>query len=209
MGHKPTGGRVEIFLLKQLDDAGAEWECLVRGRNLNVGAEVTLDPQQTGEPHAITATILAVEPSGARRCNFPRRLHDCLDDVGEIPLPPYITDYQGDRERYQTVYNRTDGSVAAPTAGLHFTPELLMQLRRQGVEFDTVTLHVGLDTFQPVTVEEVEDAPDPHRMGRARARCRQTHQRPTLQGGRVVAVGTTSVRTLEWAATGAQGHRSL
>lgn len=202
-GHKPTGGLVEIFLLKQLDPQGAQWECLVRGRNLNVGVEITLDPQQpVATP--ITATVLAIEASGARTINFSEPLLDILDQLGEIPLPPYITDYQGDRTRYQTVYNRAEGSTAAPTAGLHFTPELLMQLRGQGVQFDAVTLQVGLDTFQPVTVDEVEDHPIHTEWAELKRDVAKRINDRTLQSGRVVAVGTTSVRTLEWAATGAQ-----
>ena len=202
-GHKPTGGRVEIFLLKQLDSQGAQWECLVRGRNLNVGVEITVDPQQpVATP--ITATILAIEASGARKINFSQPLLEILDQLGEIPLPPYITDYQGDRARYQTVYNRAEGSTAAPTAGLHFTPELLIQLRGQGVQFDAVTLHVGLDTFQPVIVEEVEDHPIHTEWAELKRDVAKRINDRTLQSGRVVAVGTTAVRTLEWAATGAQ-----
>ena len=203
-GHKPTGGRVEIFLLKQLDQQGTQWECLVRGRNLNPGVEVNLEPQQPLET-PITATILAVEKSGSRRINFSQPLLNILDQLGEIPLPPYITDYQGDRTRYQTVYNRAEGSTAAPTAGLHFTPDLLMQLRGQGVQFDAVTLHVGLDTFQPVSVDEVEDHPIHTEWAELKRDVAKRINDLTLQSRRVVAVGTTSVRTLEWAATGAQG----
>jgi S-adenosylmethionine:tRNA ribosyltransferase-isomerase len=143
--------------------------------------------------------------SGSRKIRFSLPLVGLLDQLGEIPLPPYITDYHGDRARYQTVYNRTDGSTAAPTAGLHFTPELLVALRGHGVQFDTVTLHVGLDTFQPVSVEEVEDHPIHTEWAELKREVAKRINDLTLQGGRVVAVGTTSVRTLEWAATGAQG----
>ncbi|MCC6456641.1 MAG: tRNA preQ1(34) S-adenosylmethionine ribosyltransferase-isomerase QueA [Caldilineaceae bacterium] len=202
--HKATGGRIEIFLLKQLDTAGAEWECLVRGRNLDAGIILTLDPR-TPITTAITATILAILPGGSRQIHFSQPIADQLEQLGEIPLPPYITSYTGDRARYQTVYNRADGSTAAPTAGLHFTPELLMTLRGQGVQFDAVTLHVGLDTFQPVSVEEVEDHPIHSEWAELRSSVAKRINDTTLQGGRVIAVGTTSVRTLEWAATGAQG----
>jgi S-adenosylmethionine:tRNA ribosyltransferase-isomerase len=207
LGHKPTGGKVEIFLLRPLDDSGREWECLVRGRHLRAGAHVTLDARQPDSAitATITATIVEVDEGGLRRVRFSLPLWDRLDDLGEVPLPPYITAYAGDRERYQTVYSRDLGSVAAPTAGLHFTPELLVALRRQGVAFDTVTLHVGLDTFQPVNVEDIEA----HRIHTEWAALSSAVARrindTTLQGGRVVAVGTTTVRTLEWAATGAQG----
>ena len=204
-GHKTTGGRVEVFLLHPLDETGQQWECLVRGRGLGVGAEVALDPAEGESSPPVTATVTDVLASGERVVQFSVPMFDWLETFGEVPLPPYITAYTGDRERYQTVYSRTDGSVAAPTAGLHFTPELLIDLRRAGINFDTVTLHVGLDTFQPVTEEDAENHvihTEWAMLGRDVAkRINDT----TLRGGRVVAVGTTSVRTLEWAATGAQG----
>ncbi len=197
-GHKPTGGAVEVFLLHTLDDAGLDWLCLVRGRGLRVGTTVRLGA-------AVTATIVAVEPGGARHVHFSTPIQPYLDDLGEVPLPPYITQYTGDRERYQTVYSRTDGSVAAPTAGLHFTPELLIALRHQGVQFDTATLHVGLDTFKPVASARVEDHLIHTEWATLTAATARRINETTLAGGRIVAVGTTSVRTLEWAATGAQG----
>jgi S-adenosylmethionine:tRNA ribosyltransferase-isomerase len=202
--HKATGGRVEIFLLKPLDNDGAEWETLVRGRNLEAGILLTLDPRHPLTA-PISATIVKVMPSGSRHIRFSLPIVGILDQLGEIPLPPYITEYHGDRARYQTVYNRADGSTAAPTAGLHFTPELLVALRGQGVQFDAVTLHVGLDTFQPVSVEEVEDHPIHTEWAELKRDVAKRINDVTLQGGRVIAVGTTSVRTLEWAATGAQG----
>jgi S-adenosylmethionine:tRNA ribosyltransferase-isomerase len=146
-GHKPTGGAVELFLLRQLDAEGSEWECLVRGRGLHAGAVVNLPATRTG---ALSATITQVNPSGTRHVRFSASVRPYLDELGEIPLPPYITDYTGDRERYQTVYSLPEGSAAAPTAGLHFTPELLLRARERGVQFEAVTLHVGLDTFKPV-----------------------------------------------------------
>lgn len=203
LGHKPSGGRVELFLLRALDEAEREWEALVRGRNLVEGVQVLLDRAAGAPP--IQAEIVQVLPSGARRLRFNIPLLGLLEQIGEVPLPPYITDYAGDRERYQTVYSRHKGSVAAPTAGLHFTPELLAALRAKGVQFDTVTLHVGLDTFQPVVVEEAEDHPIHSEWAELSAAVAQRINQTTLQGGRIVAVGTTSVRALEWAATGAQG----
>ena len=211
-GHKTTGGKVEIFLLRQLDDTGYGWECLVRGRGLAAGAQVIVEPVPDvagGSPAArrarnLTATVVDVRDTGVRVVRFDEPAGAHLHELGEVPLPPYITGYHGDRERYQTVYSRPEGSAAAPTAGLHFTPELLIALRRQGVHFDTVTLHVGLDTFRPVAADRVEE----HRIHAEWAELtRDTARRindVTLQGGRVVAVGTTSARTLEWAATGAQ-----
>ena len=197
-GHKPTGGAVEVFLLRQHDDDGLRWECLVRGRGLNEGATVALGA-------GLSATVLEVLPSGTRIVAFSAPVRPYLDELGEVPLPPYITAYAGDRERYQTIYSRPEGSVAAPTAGLHFTPELLFDLRGQGVTFDTVTLHVGLDTFKPVESARVEE----HTIHTEWAELSSTTARhindTTLAGGRVVAVGTTTTRTLEWGSTGAQG----
>jgi S-adenosylmethionine:tRNA ribosyltransferase-isomerase len=203
LGHKATGGQAEIFLLRPLDDAGTLWEALVRGRNLVEGVQVRLAHQ--GGPREIVAEIVVVTPTGTRQVRFNEPLLAQLDQLGEVPLPPYITTYTGDRERYQTVYSRQAGSVAAPTAGLHFTPELLIALRRQGVQFHTVTLHVGLDTFQPVSADELENHPIHTEWAELSADVARRINEGTLQGGRVVAVGTTTVRTLEWAATGAQG----
>jgi S-adenosylmethionine:tRNA ribosyltransferase-isomerase len=132
-------------------------------------------------------------------------LDGLLEEIGEIPLPPYISAYEGDRERYQTVYSRPDGSVAAPTAGLHFTPELLIDLRRRGVQFDTVTLHVGLDTFRPVESDDVEAHEIHSEVATLTSDVARRVNETTLSGGRIIAVGTTTVRTLEWGATGAQG----
>ena len=207
-GRKTTGGAVEIFLLHQVDESGQRWECLVRGRNLGEGVVIQIEksnPDGQAPGHIITATVEAVHPTGTRTVNFAVPLRPYLDELGEVPLPPYITTYTGDRERYQTVYSRPEGSVAAPTAGLHFTPELLLALRQQGVHFATVTLHVGLDTFRPVESEEIEGhVIHSEWAALSRATAKQIND-VTLAGGRVVAVGTTTTRTLEWAATGAQG----
>ena len=214
-GRKATGGAVEIFLLRPVDDAEEEWECLVRGRNVKEGVTIQewISLQAGADAHSsalrpspsVSATILAVNPSGTRIVRFSQPLRPYLDELGEVPLPPYITSYAGDRERYQTIYSRPEGSVAAPTAGLHFSPELLLALRDRGVQFDTVTLHVGLDTFRPVEVEQIEE----HVIHREWATLNPASARHindvTLAGGRIVAVGTTSTRTLEWAATVAQG----
>ncbi|MBX3050949.1 MAG: tRNA preQ1(34) S-adenosylmethionine ribosyltransferase-isomerase QueA [Caldilineaceae bacterium] len=207
-GRKPTGGAVEIFLLRQLDEAGTEWECLVRGRGLTEGTEIDLTPNSqspTPNSQSLLAVITAVLPSGSRVVTFPSPVRPYLDELGEIPLPPYITEYSGDAERYQTIYSRPEGSVAAPTAGLHFTPELLLALREKGVGWETVTLHVGLDTFRPVTAELVEAHEIHTEWAGLSARTAKAINETTLAGGRVVAVGTTSVRTLEWGGTSAQG----
>jgi S-adenosylmethionine:tRNA ribosyltransferase-isomerase len=154
---------------------------------------------------SISAQITAVHESGIRTVRFAEPINSYLGELGEIPLPPYITAYTGDRERYQTVYSRPEGSAAAPTAGLHFTPELLVQLRQQGVGFETTTLHVGLDTFKPVTVENIEEHPIHTEWAKLTAATARRINETTLQGGRIIAVGTTTARTLEWAATAAQG----
>ena len=205
-GHKATGGAVEVFLLRQLDTLGQEWECLVRGRKLVAGVEIVLakagsDPVPA---QSIVATIQAVQASGSRIVHFSTPLRPYLDELGEMPLPPYITGYVGDRERYQTVYSQPEGSVAAPTAGLHFTPDLLLALRQQGVNFDTVTLHVGLDTFRPVESEEIEEHVIHTEWAETSPTTAKRINETTLAGGKVFAIGTTSARTLEWGATGAQ-----
>ncbi|MFO7635082.1 MAG: tRNA preQ1(34) S-adenosylmethionine ribosyltransferase-isomerase QueA [Caldilinea sp.] len=197
-GRKPTGGGVEIFLLRQQDDAGVQWECLVRGRGLREGVTVALTD-------ALEAIVLAVTPIGTRIVEFSEPVHPYLDELGEVPLPPYITDYAGDRERYQTVYSQPEGSVAAPTAGLHFTPDLLIQLRNQDVAFDTVTLHVGLDTFKPVESTRIQDHHIHTEWAELSSATARRINDVTLASGRIVAVGTTTVRTLEWGSTGAQG----
>ncbi len=197
-GRKESGGLVEIFLLRQLDDEGQEWECLVRGKGLHAGAAVTLSEE-------LSASITFVSASGTRHVHFSDHVRPYLDSLGEVPLPPYITGYHGDRERYQTVYSQPEGSAAAPTAGLHFTPELLLQLREQDVQFETVTLHVGLDTFKPVESEQVEQHTIHSEWAELTAATARRINDTTLAGRSVIAVGTTTVRTLEWGATGAQG----
>lgn len=212
---KPTGGALEILLLRSLDEEGCEWECLVRGRNVKVGMRIadwvtpatgldSASPAPVVHP-AITATVTALHANGARTLRFSAPIRPYLDELGEMPLPPYITQYHGDPERYQTIYSRPEGSAAAPTAGLHFTPELLLALRSQGVDFDVATLHVGLDTFKPVESDLVEDHVIHSEWAELSTSTARRINQATLAGGRVVAVGTTSVRTLEWAATGAQG----
>lgn len=198
-GRKPTGGVVELLLLRQEDDAGREWVGLTRGNALRAGTHIVL------REGSLDAEILSVEENGTRKLRFSAPVRPWLDELGEIPLPPYITEYTGDPERYQTVYSRPEGSAAAPTAGLHFTPELLIALRAKGVDLDTVTLHIGLDTFKPVEVAQVEE----HQIHTEWAEMTSATARhindTVLRGGRIVAVGTTAVRTLEWAATAAQG----
>ena len=193
----PSGGRVELLLLKQLDTH--TWETLVGGKGLRTGVQV----QMEAGPLAQVLEVLG----GARRLvRFSEPLEPYLQRAGQMPLPPYIHQPLQDRERYQTVYARQPGSAAAPTAGLHFTPSLLENLSRQGIQLAHVTLHVGLDTFAPVTEELAEQHEihtewcrlDEDAAARINLACQQQ--------GRVVAVGTTSVRTLETAAARARAN---
>jgi S-adenosylmethionine:tRNA ribosyltransferase-isomerase len=191
---KATGGRVEILLLKPLGDD--RWEVLAKpARRLKPGHAIRFG---NGELQAVVEGESDVAGGRIVRLLYEAEdLEALLERLGEMPLPPYIRRRLGDPERYQTVYARAVGSAAAPTAGLHFTPELLEALRARGVDIAAITLHVGLGTFRPVTAERVED----HRMHaeyyevgeEAAERIRAARS----QGGRVVAVGTTSVRTLE------------
>ena len=194
-GERPTGGACEVLLLKQL--APKKWETLVRpGKKLKPGAEVLFGGGR------LRCKVLETTDVGGRIVEFECEgtFEAVLDELGEMPLPPYIHERLENRDRYQTVYARQDGSAAAPTAGLHFTPELLARIREKGIDIVPVLLHVGLGTFRPVKVENIEE----HEMHTeyfevsedAAARVNAAKAR----GGRVIAVGTTSVRTLESAA---------
>jgi S-adenosylmethionine:tRNA ribosyltransferase-isomerase len=191
-GHKiPTAGRVEVLLLRWVEDR--TWECLVRGKGLLEGRQIQIEngPQ---------AEIVAVLEGSRRLVHFEESIEPFLDDIGNVPLPPYIRAALSDPERYQTVYASQPGSVAAPTAGLHFTPDLILHLKDQGIRFTNLTLHVGLDTFAPVT----EDEPVMHTIHTEWCQVSKhtadevNHTR--REGGRIIAVGTTSVRALESAA---------
>lgn len=201
-GRKPTGGAVEVLLLEQLD--AQTWRALVGGRRMAEGATITiLDTTDTAT--SLTATITAVGPESLREVHFSEPLADWLDDVGHVPLPPYIHNTLDDAERYQTVYSRPVGSAAAPTAGLHFTPDLLLALRQSGVLLETVTLHVGLDTFKPVTADQVADHVIHSEWARLTPEAARRINEAKLAGGRIVAVGTTTVRVLETAALRSAG----
>lgn len=203
-GKKSTGGIVEIFLLRPLNQERLIWECLVRGRNIQKGSKIRITHIERNEgenTESVGATIEAINESGTRVVSFSRQ----VDDLGEIPLPPYITDFAGDRERYQTVYGRPEGSAAAPTAGLHFTPDLLLALRQQGNRLATVTLHIGLDTFKPVSSERIEDHVIHTEWATVNPSTATAINQTALASGRVVAIGTTATRALEYAATTAQG----
>ncbi len=194
--HKDTGGKVELLLLRREDDV--TWECLVGGKGMKAGRRVTLADGLSGE-------IVEALDGSRRRVRFDEPVESHLPKDGVMPLPPYIHKKLKDPERYQTVYAKTPGSAAAPTAGLHFTPRLMDELEAKGIRFAEVTLHVGLDTFAPVT----EDNPTEHKIHTEW--CELTDETARLinetkaAGRRVVGVGTTSVRTLESAADGLGG----
>jgi S-adenosylmethionine:tRNA ribosyltransferase-isomerase len=193
-------GRVEVLLTRQLSSEPNEWECLVRpGRKIGLGERLCF-----GEDNELEAEVIARGTFGERRIRFSSvaDFFNLIEQLGHVPLPPYIDrpDRPGDRDRYQTVYARARGSVAAPTAGLHFTPEILERIRNRGIETTEITLHVGLGTFQPVRVERVEN----HRLHREAYEVSEEASakinRAVSAGRRVVAVGTTTVRTLEYLA---------
>ncbi len=204
-GRKSTGGQVEVLLLRQHDPS--TWTALIGGRRLRAGTTVHL-LDHAGQ---ITELVGRIEAGGnhtQRTIVFNSDILPHLDQVGHTPLPPYIHTHLPDPERYQTVYARRVGSAAAPTAGLHFTPDLLLQLRDQGVLFETVTLHVGLDTFQPVQTEQLEDHPLHQEWVSLSPEAAERINRARLAGGRIIAVGTTSVRVLEtaaWRSAGVSG----
>ena len=190
--HKETGGKVEVLLLKKLEE-GNQWEVLVGGKRVTKGKQLTFGDGIEGE-------VLA-ELEGAKRViQFNQPVGPHLKDLGEMPLPPYIHVHLDDPDRYQTVYAKIDGSAAAPTAGLHFTDELMAELRDFGVIFAEVTLHVGLDTFAPVREENIEEHKIHTEWCQVTPQEAQKINFARQEGRRVIAVGTTSVRTLESAA---------
>ena len=192
LGHRPTGGAVEVLLLRDLGDR--KWECLCKpGRKMQVGNEVIFG---NGE---LTATVIAVQEDGNRVVEFHYEgiFLEVLERLGKMPLPPYIKAELQDQERYQTVYSREVGSAAAPTAGLHFTNELLDKIRAKGIRTAFVTLHVGLGTFRPVKAEEISDHHMHAELCMISEETAQILNETKRAGGRIVCVGTTSCRTLE------------
>ena len=197
---KDTGGRVELLLLRRRD--AWTWEALVGGKGLRIGKRVRVEDGPEAE-------IMDELEGSERLIRFTEPIEPYFSKVGNVPLPPYIHEKLNDPERYQTVYAKEPGSAAAPTAGLHFTPRLLEELQVKGVRIAYVTLHVGLDTFAPVT----EDDPEEHKIHTEW--CEIPQETADLindtraRGKRVIAVGTTSVRTLESAATQTTDNGSL
>lgn len=202
-GRKASGGKVEILLLDDLGEG--RWKALIGGKKMVVGAKILLE-RADGTDAGVIATVTAVLDGPQREIQFSRPLSaDDLDDLGHTPLPPYIHEPLADAERYQTIYARPAGSSAAPTAGLHFTGDLLMALRDKGVLLEMVTLHVGLDTFKPVEAELVADHHIHSEWANLSADAARRINEAKLAGGRLVAVGTTAMRTLETAALRSAG----
>ena len=191
-GHKrPTGGRVEILLLNRREPL--IWEVLVGGKGLEAGKKAEIESGPDAE-------ILEVLEGPRRLLRFQEPIEPYLQVAGHVPLPPYIRKPLEEPERYQTIYAKRPGSAAAPTAGLHFTQRLIAELKEKGINFTTVTLHIGLDTFAPVT----EENPEEHRIHtewcQVPSQAADTINRTHASGGRIIAVGTTTVRALESAA---------
>lgn len=199
-GTKDTGAHVEVFLLTRRD--ATDWEVLVRpGKKLQVGAKINFSDE-------LSCEVIEHTDFGGRvvRFKYDGIFEEILDRLGETPLPPYITAPLEDKERYQTVYNRERGSAAAPTAGLHFTKEMLQKIKEIGCEEVFVTLHVGLGTFRPVSEAKIED----HKMHKefytVSQEAADAVNKAKAEGRRIIAVGTTAVRTLEAAGADGQLH---
>ena len=192
MAHKLTGGKVELLLLRKEGDTS--WEALVGGKKVREGTRLEVADN-------LIATVQEEQGGSRRRVVFNLPVEPFLSKVGEMPLPPYIHTHLSNPERYQTVYSSVEGSAAAPTAGLHFTPALLEKLEQKGIKIARLTLHVGLDTFAPVTEENAEEHIIHTEWCELTEETARVINEASAHGGRVIAAGTTSVRTLE---TGAQ-----
>lgn len=192
IGHRPTGGVCEVLLL--VDKGDNVWECLVRpGRKLKPGAEVIFGDGQ------LKATIEAEIEDGKRlvRFHYEGIFLEILEQLGKMPLPPYIKEELQNQERYQTVYSKVNGSAAAPTAGLHFTPELMKRIEDMGVKLCYVTLHVGLGTFRPVKADDILEHEMHSEFCMIPQETADIINETKRSGGRVICVGTTSCRTIE------------
>jgi len=201
-GIKPdTGGHVELLLLKNTQ--GDDWEVLAKpAKRLRVGSQISFGDGR------LTATVVEELDHGGRivRFGYEGIFLEVLESLGEMPLPPYIHEKLADRERYQTVYAKENGSAAAPTAGLHFTEELLEQISAKGVKLVYLTLHVGLGTFRPVSVDSLDDHEMHSEFYSLSEEAAQILRQVKAKGGRVIAVGTTSIRTLETIGSKFQGQ---
>lgn len=186
---------LEVFLLKNISES--KWECLVKpGRKMKIGTEIIFDKKLSG-------VVEDINDEGHRIINFKFDgiFNEILEEIGNVPLPPYINEKLEDKSKYQTVYAKFDGSVAAPTAGLHFSEELLEKIKEKGVEIAYVTLHVGLGTFKPVSEEKIENHKMHSEYYTLDTKNYEIIKNAKDNGGRVIAVGTTSIRTLESIAT--------
>jgi len=192
LGRRSTGGAAEVLLLRDLGDRC--WECLVRpGKKMKVGQTVVFGENE------LTAEIVEVKDDGNRivRFQYEGIFLEVLERLGKMPLPPYIKEELQDQERYQTVYSREVGSAAAPTAGLHFTPELMESIKAKGIDIAFVTLHVGLGTFRPVSVENLDEHKMHSELCMISAETAEQLNRTRSNGGRIICTGTTSCRTIE------------
>jgi S-adenosylmethionine:tRNA ribosyltransferase-isomerase len=199
LGKKASGGKAEFLLLRR--EAPQTWRGLIGGHNVKLGTRLIFE---NGD-RRIEAEVVGMGEKSERILRFDQPLSPLLENLGEMPLPPYIHHRLSDPDRYQTVYARDPGSAAAPTAGLHFTPDLLIQLRDRGIGMAYCTLHIGLDTFLPVREEHLEDHPMHSEQALLRPEDARLINEAILAGSRIIAVGTTSVRTLESAALHSAG----
>ena len=202
IGRKKTGGVVEVLLLKRLEDEKSKWEVLTRpGKKARVGDEIIFGGEGP-EDFDLLCRVTEVKEDGNRIVEFEYDgiFEEILDELGQMPLPPYITHQLKDKNRYQTVYAKHTGSAAAPTAGLHFTPELLKEIEEKGIDIARVTLHVGLGTFRPVKVDEITDHHMHSEFYQVDEEAAEKINRAKDSGHRVICVGTTSCRTIESAA---------
>lgn len=202
-----TGAKAEVLLLKALGED--RWEALIRpAKRFKKGSVIRFG--DSGEKPLLAATVEAEGEMGGRILHFTYEgiFNELLDRLGEMPLPPYIKEQLPDKERYQTVYAKNEGSAAAPTAGLHFTSQFLEELQEQGVRLAAVTLHVGLGTFRPVSVDSIEEHQMHEEYFHVPEETAQAINETRQRGGRIIAVGTTSARTLETAARQALGDKN-
>ncbi|MGB1289047.1 MAG: tRNA preQ1(34) S-adenosylmethionine ribosyltransferase-isomerase QueA [Aggregatilineales bacterium] len=188
---KETGGEAEVLLLRQLNDT--DWRVIVGGRRITEGKTLTFPDSD------VTCTVIEVLQEAGRIVRFSQPVNHLLEDMGEMPLPPYIHERPDDPQRYQTIYAQREGSAAAPTAGLHFTSDLLLQLRDKGIKLAYCTLHIGLDTFKPVNVNDITTHKIHSEYATLNADNAKIINEAKLAGGRIIGVGTTSARTLETA----------
>lgn len=208
----PSGGKVELLLIARRGEN--LWEALVRGRKVKAGTRIEIESRghsdwglgvgdlgdELSPVPCVIGEVMGETETGGRLIRFDRPIESLLDNLGVIPLPPYIHEPLSDAERYQTIYARVRGSVAAPTAGLHFTPRLVDEIRQKGVEFAFVVLHIGLDTFRPIKEEKLEDHRIHTEYCQLSSEVADQLNRARAERRRIIAVGTTSVRVLETAA---------